>query len=309
MRRLVAIIVALIGLAVISYVAVMRVQQWHAEQMHMAVEQERREHEYQVQLLHEELEEKQDEIALLQQDTVSEQRLAEALGEPISLPPADDPEIRHQNAARRLSSFLTYLDGRDYMQPYLEETSARVLLEDALIRLSENPPFVGNEKQDLESLLRNLAHFYRFLKKEPVRMIAAILREEADVLEPVLADAMTWINGDAPVDDLPPPPDKAVLYDYAAYFLETLGGKSYLARRGPKIRILATFYSLQILDMANDHGLNTHGIDIRPHLDVAVDDVRSQQGLVLKKHYIETLEGLKNKYQTPTSGFYPLLKR
>ena len=299
MRRLVAIIVALIGLAVISYVGVMRVQHWHDEKMSVAVEQERREHEYQVQLLHEKLEEKQDEVALLREDMVSEKRLAEALGEPVARPPADDPEIRHQNAARRLSSFLTYLDGRDYMQPYLEETGTRVLLEDAVNSLSENPPFIASEKQDLESLLRNLAHFYRVLKKEPVRMIAAILREEADVFEPVLADAMTWINGDAPADDLPPPPDKAVLYDYAAYFLETLGGKSYLARRNSKIRILAVFYSLRILDMANDQGLNVHGIDIRPHLDIALNDVRSQQGLAFKKSYIETLEGLKNKYQTP----------
>lgn len=299
MRRLVAIVVALIGLAVISYVGVMRVQQWHADQMSVAVERERREHEYQVQLLHEKLEEKQDEVALLQEDTVSEQRLAEALGESVALPPADDPETRHRDAARRFSSFLTYLDGRDYLQPYLEETSTRVLLEDAIDRLAENPPFIANEKQDLEILLRNLAHFYRVLEKEPVRMIAAILREEADVFEPVLADAMTWVNGDAPADDLPPAPDKAVLYDYAAYFLETLGGKSYLARRNSKIRILAVFYSLQILDMANDQGLNTHGIDIRPHLDIALNDVRSQQGLAFKKSYIETLEGLKNKYQTP----------
>lgn len=299
MRRLIAIIVALTGLAVISYVGVMRVQQWHDEKMSVAVEQERREHEYQVQLLHEKLEEKQDEVALLREDTVSEQRLAEALGEPGALSPADDPETRHRDAAHRLSSFLTYLDGRDYMQPYLEGASTRALLEDAVNSLSENPPFIENEKQALESLLRNLAHFYRVLKKEPVRMIAAILREEADVFEPVLADAMTWINGDAPADDLPPPPDKAVLYDYAAYFLETLGGKSYLARRNSKIRILAVFYSLQILDMANDHGLNAHGIDIRPHLDIALNDVRSQQGLAFKKSYIETLEGLKNKYQTP----------
>jgi len=298
MGRLVAIIVALAGLAVISYIAVMRVQQWHAEQMITAVEQERREHEYQVQLLHEKLAEKQDEIALLHEDMVSDERLAEALGETVDLLPAVDSETGRRDAARRLASFLTYLDGRNYMKPYLAGTSTRVLLEDAVGSLSENTPFIGDEKKDLESLLQNLAHFYRVLKKEPVRMIAAILREEADVLEPVLADAMTWITGEDVVEGLPPPPDKAVLYDYAAYFLETLGGKSYLARRGAKIRILATFYSLQILDMANDYGLNVHGIDIRPHLDIVLNDIRSRQGLAFKKSYIETLARLKDKYQT-----------
>jgi hypothetical protein len=107
---------------------------------------------------------------------------------------------------------------------------------------------------------------------------------------------MTWITGEGVVADLPPPPEKAVLYDYAAYFLETLGGKSYLARRGATIRVLTTYYCLQILDMANDYGINVHGVDIRPHLDVALNDIRSQQGLAFKKQYTEQLIRLKGKY-------------
>jgi hypothetical protein len=301
MKRLVLVIVGLFVLAVVAFVVVTQVQQWHARQMTAAVERERAEHDYQTRLYLEKIEDLQKEISLYKDDAGSEERLAEVLGETADRPLSDDPEIRRREAASRLAAFLDYLDGRDYMQPYLGQTNSRALFEEALTRLSEDIPLIHDEKRDLESLLRNLAHFYRVLQKDSTRMIAAILSREADIMEPVLVDAMIWLKAESAVEELPPPPDKEVLYGYAAYFLETLGGKTYLIRRGAKIRALATFYSVQILDMANDQGINVYGVDIRPHLDIALNNIQSQQGLMFKQDYLETLAELQNKYQTPSN--------
>jgi hypothetical protein len=54
-----------------------------------------------------------------------------------------------------------------------------------------------------------------------------------------------------------------------------------------------------VLDMANDAGINIHGIDIRPHLTFVSDNIRSQQGLALKKQYVDTIGRLREKYATP----------
>lgn len=300
MGRTIGIIAALVAVVIAAYLVYQGVNRWHAEKLNVAVERERVEHDYQTGLYREKIEDLQKEVALLKEDILPDERLSEAMGETADPRTEDDPQVRRGDAVRRLASFLTYLDGRDYMKPYLGETTTRDLLAAAVPKLSENAPYIVDEKKDLDSLLRNLSHFYRVLKKEQTLMVAAILRKEADIMETVLADSMIWIAGESPVEDiedLPPPPDKKVLYDYAAYFLETIGGKGYMARRGAKIRALAGYYSVLVLDMANDQGLNVHGIDIRPHLDIALNNVRSQQGLAFKKSYIDALVQLKDKHQ------------
>ena len=86
------------------------------------------------------------------------------------------------------------------------------------------------------------------------------------------------------------------LYEYAGFFLHSLGGRSYLLRRDPTVRIMATYYSVLILDRANEEGLNRHGIDIRPHIDSVAEEIRNARGLVFRKDYLDTLEELKEKY-------------
>jgi hypothetical protein len=92
-------------------------------------------------------------------------------------------------------------------------------------------------------------------------------------------------------------PPLNVMYEYAGFFLNTLAGKSYLLRRDSKVRILTIYYSILILDKANDETLNRHGIDIRPYIDFLFYDVINQRGLVYRKQYLAELIGLKEKYK------------
>jgi hypothetical protein len=91
-------------------------------------------------------------------------------------------------------------------------------------------------------------------------------------------------------------PSMAAMYEYAGYLLNTLGGRSYLLRRNPKVRALTTYYCVLILDRANDEELNSKGIDIRPYIKSSLLDIKNQMGLIHQKEYITRLSELSLKY-------------
>jgi hypothetical protein len=56
---------------------------------------------------------------------------------------------------------------------------------------------------------------------------------------------------------------------------------------------------LKIIDLANNKKLNSLGIDIRPLIKTAYQDIRNLMGLSNRKAYIEELERLDRKYSAP----------
>ena len=79
--------------------------------------------------------------------------------------------------------------------------------------------------------------------------------------------------------------------------MNTLGGRSYLLRRDAKLRMLVNYYSLLIIDLANEAKLNAYGLDIRPYLDYVFYDINNQKGLMYRQRYLSRLSALQNKYQ------------
>jgi hypothetical protein len=86
------------------------------------------------------------------------------------------------------------------------------------------------------------------------------------------------------------------LYDYAGYFLNTLGGRSYLLRRESKVRMLVNYYAILIIDRANDEKFNQYGIDVRPYIDYLFYDISNQKGLTYRERYLTRLTILRDKY-------------
>jgi hypothetical protein len=68
-------------------------------------------------------------------------------------------------------------------------------------------------------------------------------------------------------------------------------------RRDSKIRILTTYYCVLILDKANDSGLNSNGVDIRPHIQTSFNDISNQIGLIHQNEYLLELNILRKKYK------------
>jgi hypothetical protein len=152
--------------------------------------------------------------------------------------------------------------------------------------------------ENLNSLRRNVTHLYRVLGKDRIELLKVILQSESAVIEPAMAVMHAWLVVCS--DDSASGADKQHLkeiYPYAAYFLNTLGGRSYLLRRDSKVRMLMNYYAVLTVDMANDNKTNAYGLDIRPYIDYLFYDINNQKGLMYRERYLTQLAALKDKYQ------------
>ncbi|MBU4118902.1 MAG: hypothetical protein KJ555_09090, partial [Proteobacteria bacterium] len=71
---------------------------------------------------------------------------------------------------------------------------------------------------------------------------------------------------------------------------------SYLFRRETRVRMLGKYYSILVLDRANDASMNRYGIDIRPSVDSLLEEMKSTTSLAERDTYLARLILLKDKY-------------
>jgi len=198
----------------------------------------------------------------------------------------------------QIVAFFAYLDEKGYVKKNKLTGSTYGQYELSMTQLSANRPIIAGETENLYNLLYNVAYFYRVLGKERLFLVRDILNSESDIIESVMKTFYMWYTYEnGPGKEIKGIPSLRVLYDYAGFFLTTLGGKSYLLRRDSKIRILTTYYCVMILDKANDSKLNSNGIDIRPYIKATLDDIASHMGLIDQREYLKELENLKLKYK------------
>ena len=189
--------------------------------------------------------------------------------------------------------FLSYIDEKGYVERNKLTGSAYSQYEILENDLSATVPISFGEMESLYDLFQNTAHFYRVLGKQRLSLVKDILTNESDIIEFAMKTFFIWYTyeNDNGIR-MKSQPSIQVLYDYAGFFLNSLGGKSYLVRRDSKIRILTIFYSILIIDIANDKNLNSNGIDIRPYIKNTFDDITDYMGLSDKREYLNVLENL-----------------
>ena len=198
---------------------------------------------------------------------------------------------------KSLQDFIFHLESQTYMQPYLTGEPSGLYFERLFKKLLDNPPVVARETDDLFTVLKNTAHFFRVIGRDNIQLIKAILDHEQDAVEEIAASLYGWaeLNScESAVMQLRPVPER--LYDYAGFFLNTIGGRSYLFRRNSRSRLLVNYYSILMLDHANERGLNLYGIDIRPMIPVLMENISSSNQLKQQRLYLETLSRLQDKY-------------
>jgi hypothetical protein len=231
---------------------------------------------------------------------IPQEKLSEAFGK---APVAAQPQKagRCEEITAQTEKFFSYLDQKGYLKAFSIEGSARDQYQKDIALLENNRPLISGETQDLYTLMRNISFFYRLLGAKNIQLIVALMTKESALMEPTIKLFFETNNpwqecSEQHGSRLSP----EALYDYAGFFLTTIAGHSYLARRDSKTRALVLYYSILIIDKANGHGLNKYGIDIRQPLDSAIDDIESQRGLLYRKDYLGTLNALKKKYQGQT---------
>lgn len=208
---------------------------------------------------------------------------------------------------QQMESLFVYLDGRDYMAGYALPDGSYAHFSELIDQLWAQPPVVERETDNLLRVLKNSAHFFRVMGKDNTRLVIDILSKEGAITESSFSLLYKVMEAGENCEGrglgLRMPFRGA--YEYAGFFLNTLGGASYLLRRDSRVRMLAQYYSILVIDEANRRKLNEYGIDIRRPIDSLLDAMRGSHSLKYRAEYVGQLEELREKYMAlygPYSG-------
>lgn len=288
------VLFALMGLALLGYYWL---NQWHTQSVEEVLQKEKEACLKKIARLEAEVQRLAEEAGLQPQNLSSKADLTPVFGADKPMPTGQGT-VNCKKVTAQTVAFFQYLDSKAYMIWPGINMRAEELFEDVFNRMAANPPTNVGEMDNLYNLIRNVTHFYRILGKDRINLIKEILSSESAVVEPAMAVMFTWITVCDQVNSKSGEPVKLnTLYQYASFFLNTLGGRGYLLRRDSKLRMLVNYYALRVLDMANDARLNAYGIDLRPHLDYIFYDINNQKGLMYRQRYLSHLAALKDKYE------------
>jgi cell division protein FtsB len=295
-QRITRISITVIVLGVIAYFLYGLIMGWYNDSIETAKNQERKVRQEQAEALKSKVADLQEEITQLKGQSLPRERLDEAFGEGTSSRISESMTL--EEIEEQVAAFFAYLDQKGYVKRNDLTGSTYNQYELSVTELTAKPPIVSGETRNLYNLFYNMAHFYRVLGKERLNLVKDILKNESEIIESAMKTFYLWYT----FDDIAEEAIKGrvslkTMYDYACFFLNTLGGRSYLLRRDSKTRILTTYYCVLTLDKANDRKLNSNGIDIRPHIKSAYNEIASYMGLINQREYLRELEDLKTKYK------------
>jgi hypothetical protein len=289
--KVLVILFAVVGIGLFGY---HWFSQWHTKTVDQSLEKEKESHLERIAQL-------EAEVARLTQESETQPGAQPSKSELVTVFGAEKPmetltleDMDCKKITGQAVAFFQYLDSKAYLIWPGINMRAEELFDEISKQLAAAPPINVGEMDELHSLVRNVTHFYRVLGKNRINLMKEILNSESAVMEPAMAVLFTWMiacNNDSDRLNL------STLYQYSHFFLNTLGGRSYLLRRDTKQRMLINYYALLVIDMANDAKLNSYGLDIRPHLDYVFYDINNQKGLMYRQRYLSRLSALQNKYQ------------
>jgi hypothetical protein len=292
----ISIITVIVGF--IGYFTYKQIINWHKKELVTAISQEQKEFEEKNWKLEEGINKLEEELALHKEKLIPKEKLTEVFGEEATLMYPEGENTDCEDLKRQILSFFIYLDRKDYIILQKLEHGTYDLFKQMVKKLSETLPIATGETRDIVSLTHNMAHFYRVLGNKRIKLIKEILKNENDIFESIMPTFFSFYTLDkcckAEVQGCP---SLQFLYEYAGFFMNTIAGRSYLLRRDSKTRILTSYYCVLILDKANEKILNHNNIDIRPHIDLSINDISNQKNLIYRKQYLIKLESLKEKYK------------
>ncbi|MCF8025060.1 MAG: hypothetical protein K9J79_04030 [Desulfobacteraceae bacterium] len=294
--RIIIVIVALVLLGVLGFFGWHRLMQWHEKEVQTAVEGER-------QKMAEQRSDNREDIFKWLEENVerkrpqgaSKERLEDVFGKPVFKEETEECG----RLERQIRSFFNYLETARGIGS--KEKGAYEIFNEMIEDLAKTPPLVSGESRNLATLFRNRAHFFRVLGKDRIKLVLAVLRSDSDVLEHAMYNFYRYfISQECCREYFGSCIPEKTLYEYAAFFLDTLSGQSYLMRREAAIRTLTRYYSVLMLDRAIKQGINRHGIDLRPYIAELTNNIENRTDLRFKRRYLNKLDRLKEKYGEPS---------
>jgi len=197
----------------------------------------------------------------------------------------------------QITDFFHYLDEKKYVQHLELETDTFTRFQQILQQLSDEPPIPAGEGIDPRIIVRNVYHLFRILDRKDLRLIREVIMNEEPSMEVILKVFYTWavLGQDCPVlEDLRP--SMEILYQYAGFFINTTGGRSYLFRRSPTFRLVFFYYCISIVHEADKMGKNSYGIDILPFIAPLREEISHYSNLEFQKEYLAKLIHMEDYY-------------
>ncbi len=228
--------------------------------------------------------------------TPSEGEAAET-GEPTEPGEAGRVDDGCERMERDVRDFFRYLDRQDYVKEQTGESDAWTLFTRILAKLSSRPPIPAGEGMDPAVMSANIYHLFRVLADRDIHLAREVLRHEAGSLELNMDLLYGWLtSGDRCPDPEGLRPSDDVLYRYAGFFMNTIGGRAYLYRRAARVRLLVSYYALLILHRADLAGRNTYGIDVYPLVRQVREEMSLQHDFHFHGAYLEGLTAMEAHY-------------
>ena len=206
-------------------------------------------------------------------------------------------EVYCEEIEKRVRELFTYLSQEVHIQDQVTDIDIYDRFKTVLAKLSSQPPIPAGEGMDSLTMMENVYHFYRILDEEEIRLIRQILKNEVDSIEMNLGTLYEWLMPTGPCPNVEETrPSLDVLYSYAGFFLNTIGGRAYLFRRSAPVRLLVSYYSVLIVHEADKRGKNTYGIDVFPEISRLAKEISAYPDFQLQNTYIQQLTELQNDY-------------
>jgi hypothetical protein len=198
---------------------------------------------------------------------------------------------------QHVQDFFQYLDTKKYIQRLELGETTEARFKQIMERLAAKPPIPAGEGVDPAIMVKNIYFFCRALDKKDLRLIKQVIAHDRDTLEDNMGMFYQWaMLGEGCPNPGSVRPSFDVLYRYAGFFLNTTGGRAYMFRRGLKVRLLASYYSIQIIYQSDKAGKNIYGINVLPYIKQLMEEMRNYPDLVYKETYLETLTKIKAFY-------------
>ena len=221
---------------------------------------------------------------------------------PVVVPETKEAEPPDEKAyctriEEEVQDFFGYLNGKGYVRHLDENVDTYAHFKTMIRKLSAKPPIPAGEGIDSSIINNNIFLFFRALDKKDFRLVRDILKNEADNLEPSLDLFYRWLTlGTRCPDPEGIRPSQEVLYHYAGFFMNTIGGRAYLFRRPLGLRLLCSYYSLLILHDADKKGRNSYGIDVLPFIGPLIKEITMYPDFRYKQTYLKNLGEMEKEY-------------
>ncbi|MCW5200490.1 hypothetical protein VU07_01550 [Desulfobulbus sp. F4] len=205
------------------------------------------------------------------------------------------PPMSCSQAAGKLRGFLDDIEKKSYLKEFNLRQPLRKHLDSMKDKLAAKSPAVVRETDDLYTVISNTAHFFRVIGKDNIQLLKTLLEQEQGKLEDMAAALhAASIGPDCPADTVQLPFNTA--YEYSVFFLNTIGGRSYLFRREARTRLLINYYALLLIDEANVRSLNSHGINISGMIQPLIREMEATNQLARKEEYLSRLCALAERH-------------